>query len=309
MASTFTTNKSIEKPANGDYVNDWNVPVNADWDIIDKAFGGTTTLNATGQSSTPVNLTATQYQPLILNITGTLTANVTYTIPSGVGGQWIIANNTTGSYTSTIASLGGGTTTVIGQGSITLIASDGTNIRQVGGNNIVGNLSVSGNISAGGNATITGTTTSTGAIFTTQAFYTGSTSQGTVFADNSWLYLKGPGLLFQNFFGSTISSIDSIGNFTATSNVTAYSDANLKTDVTTISNALSLVNKMRGVNYTRIDSGKRGVGVIAQEMQEVIPEVVHDTHGTLSVAYGNLVGVLIEAIKELSDKVAALESK
>jgi len=309
MASTFTTNKSIEKPANGDYVNDWNVPVNADWDIIDKAFGGTTTLNATGQSSTPVNLTATQYQPLILNITGTLTANVTYTIPSGVGGQWIVANNTTGSYTATIASLGGGTTTVIGQGSITLIASDGTNIRQVGGNNIVGNLSVSGNISAGGNATITGTTTSTGAISTTQAFYTGSTSQGTVFADNSWLYLKGPAILFQNGGGSTISYIDGSGNFTATSNVTAYSDANLKTDVTTISNALSLVNKMRGVNYTRIDSGKRGVGVIAQEMQEVVPEVVHDTHGTLSVAYGNIVGVLIEAIKELSDKVAALESK
>ena len=223
MASTFTTNKSIEKPANGDYVNDWNVPVNADWDIIDKAFGGTTTLNATGQSSTPVNLTATQYQPLILNITGT--------------------------------------------------------------------------------------TTSTGAISTTQAFYTGSTSQGTVFADNSWLYLKGPAILFQNGGGSTISYIDGSGNFTATSNVTAYSDANLKTDVTTISNALSLVNKMRGVNYTRIDSGKRGVGVIAQEMQEVVPEVVHDTHGTLSVAYGNIVGVLIEAIKELSDKVAALESK
>jgi Chaperone of endosialidase len=303
MTSTFTTNKSIEKPANGDYVNDWNVPVNADWDIIDKAFGGTTTLNATGQSSTPVNLTATQYQPLILNITGTLTANVTYTIPSGVGGQWIVANNTTGSYTTTIASLGGGTATAIGQGSITLIASDGTNIRQVGGNNIVGNLSVSGNITSGGSIT------ASSSISTTSAFFTGSTSQGTINADNSWLYLRGPGILFQNGSGSTISYIDGSGNFTATSNVTAYSDANLKTDVTTIQNALSLVSKMRGVNYTRIDSGKRGVGVIAQEMQEVIPEVVHDTHGTLSVAYGNLVGVLIEAIKELSDKVEALESK
>ena len=309
MTSTFTTNKSIEKPANGDYVNDWNVPVNADWDIIDQAFGGQTSLNVTGVTSTPVNLTATQYRSLILSLSGTLTANVTYTIPSGVGGQWVVSNNTSGSYTVTISSLGGGSTTTIGQGSITLIASDGTNIRQVGGNNIVGNLSVSGNISAGGNATITGTITSTGPISTTQPFYTGSTSQGKVFADNSWLYLVGPSILFLNGVGSAISSIDSIGNFTATSNVTAYSDANLKTDVTTISNALSLVNKMRGVNYTRIDSGKRGVGVIAQEMQEVIPEVVHDTHGTLSVAYGNIVGVLIEAIKELSDKVAALESK
>jgi hypothetical protein len=303
MASTFTTNKSIEKPANGDYVNDWNVPVNADWDIIDKAFGGTTTLNATGQSSTPVNLTATQYQSLILSITGTLTSNVTYTIPSGVGGQWIVANNTTGSYTTTIASLGGGTTTAIGQGSITLIASDGTNIRQVGGNNIVGNLSVSGNITSGGSIT------AGSSISTTSSVSVGSTSQGTISADNSYLYLKGPAIQFQNSSSTSIGTVDSSGNLVMSGNVTAYSDANLKTEVTTIQNALSLVDRMRGVKYTRIDSGRRGIGVIAQEMQEVVPEVVHDTHGTLSVAYGNLVGILIEAIKELSDKVEALESK
>jgi hypothetical protein len=297
MTSTFTTNKSIEKPANGDYVNDWNVPVNADWDIIDKAFGGTTSLNVTGQSSTPVTLSASQYQPLILSISGTLTSNVTYAIPSGVGGQWIVANNATGSYTVTIASLGGGTTTTIGQGSITQIASDGTNIRQVGGNNIVGNLTVSGTITSGGS------------ISTASSLSVGSTSQGTISADNSYLYLKGPAIEFQNSSSTSVGTIDSSGNLVMSGNVTAYSDANLKTDVTTISNALSLVNKMRGVNYTRIDSGKRGVGVIAQEMQEVVPEAVHDTHGTLSVAYGNLVGILIEAIKELSDKVAALESK
>jgi len=297
MTSTFTTNKSIEKPANGDYVNDWNVPVNADWDIIDKAFGGTTSLNVTGQSSTPVTLSASQYQPLILSISGTLTSNVTYAIPSGVGGQWIVANNATGSYTVTISSLGGGTTAIIGQGSITQIASDGTNVRQVGGNNIVGNLTVSGTITSGG------------AISTASSLSVGSTSQGTISADNSYLYLKGPTIQFQNSSGTPIGTVDSSGNLGMSGNVTAYSDANLKTDVTTISNALSLVNKMRGVNYTRIDSGKRGVGVIAQEMQEVVPEAVHDTHGTLSVAYGNLVGILIEAIKELSDKVAALESK
>jgi len=131
MASTFTTNKSIEKPANGDYVNTWSTPVNNDWDYIDQAFGGQTSLNVTGQSSTPVNLTATQYRPLILSISGTLTANVTFTIPSGVGGQWIVANGASGSYTVTIASLGGGTSVVVSQGVITQIVSDGTNIKNV----------------------------------------------------------------------------------------------------------------------------------------------------------------------------------
>jgi hypothetical protein len=65
---------------------------------------------------------------------------------------------------------------------------------------------------------------------------------------------------------------------------------------------------MRGVYYDRIDTGEAGVGVIAQELRDVIPEVVKENDGTLSVAYGNLVGVLIEAIKELSTKVAALEA-
>lgn len=65
---------------------------------------------------------------------------------------------------------------------------------------------------------------------------------------------------------------------------------------------------MRGVTFTRIDTGLRGVGVIAQELAAVIPEAVlaHDD-GLLSVAYGNLVGVLIEAVKELSRKVNRLE--
>lgn len=106
--------------------------------------------------------------------------------------------------------------------------------------------------------------------------------------------------------------MDMSGNLTMAGNVTAYSDARLKEDVATVSNALELVGKMRGVTYTRKDTGEAGVGVIAQEMLEVMPEVVQQGIGnddTLSVAYGNLVGVLIEAIKELSLKVKTLEEK
>jgi hypothetical protein len=103
--------------------------------------------------------------------------------------------------------------------------------------------------------------------------------------------------------------MDMSGNLTMAGNVTAYSDARLKEDVATITNALDLVSKMRGVTYTRKDTGEAGVGVIAQEMLEVLPEVVQQGIGeddTLSVAYGNLVGVLIEAIKELRDEVEML---
>ena len=56
---------------------------------------------------------------------------------------------------------------------------------------------------------------------------------------------------------------------------------------------------MRGVNYNKIGEQKRSTGVIAQELLEILPEAVHqDEEGMYSVAYGNVVGVLIEAIKE-----------
>ena len=94
------------------------------------------------------------------------------------------------------------------------------------------------------------------------------------------------------------------GSISASGDITAFSDARLKTDVVTIPNALNKVEQMRGVYYTK--DGKSGVGVIAQEMQKVLPEVVADGE-YLSVAYGNIVGVLIEAIKELKAEIEALK--
>lgn len=129
MASTYTTNKVLEKPGNGDYVDTWNVPANGDFDIIDQAFGGVTSLNATAGSAT---LTDTQYRSLILAISGSMSANVTYTIPSGKGGQWIVRNTTTGgSYTVTIASGGGGTSVAVSRDANTQIWCDGTNVRTI----------------------------------------------------------------------------------------------------------------------------------------------------------------------------------
>ena len=108
---------------------------------------------------------------------------------------------------------------------------------------------------------------------------------------------------------SFTGSISVTGTITATGDITAYSDASLKTEVVTISNALDLVSRLRGVSFTRTDTGNRGIGVIAQELAAVVPEAVQaNEDGLLSVAYGNLLGVLIEAVKELSGKVERLES-
>lgn len=95
------------------------------------------------------------------------------------------------------------------------------------------------------------------------------------------------------------------GSFTATGDITAFSDAALKSDIETISDALQRVTQMRGVFFDK--DGRRGTGVIAQEVQKAVPEAVHDSGEYLSVAYGNLVGVLIEAVKELATEVKALK--
>lgn len=106
----------------------------------------------------------------------------------------------------------------------------------------------------------------------------------------------------------------STGNLVVGGTVTANSDQKLKVGIQTIENALDKVLSLRGVEFTRIDNGDKQIGVIAQEVQEIIPQVVYPKQPvpndeTKSVAYGNLVGLLIEAIKEQNAKIAELERR
>lgn len=139
MASTFTTNKDLEKPGNGDYTDTWNVPLNGDMTIVDYAIGGKITYNATAGSQTLSTYDHTtkvldtySYIPLYVLIQNAIAAPVTYTVPAGVGGQWILKNNTTdssgGPHAVTWASGGGGTSVALPRGSSVAVFSDGTNI-------------------------------------------------------------------------------------------------------------------------------------------------------------------------------------
>ena len=107
--------------------------------------------------------------------------------------------------------------------------------------------------------------------------------------------------------------LDMSGNMTAAGNVTAYSDIRLKENIEVIPNALEKVQKIRGVTFTRNDQEdkeKLHIGVIAQEVEAVLPEVIsEDNLGIKNVAYGNMVGLLIEAIKELKAEVDDLKSQ
>lgn len=102
-------------------------------------------------------------------------------------------------------------------------------------------------------------------------------------------------------------SCDITGNCSAFSFL-SISDRQFKRDIETLSNATPLVEAMRGVRFTWKDLSENDIGVIAQELREVIPEaVVGDKK--LSVAYHKIIPVLIESIKELSQRVKELENR
>ena len=106
----------------------------------------------------------------------------------------------------------------------------------------------------------------------------------------------------------TLAGTLASGAITSSGDVTAFSDMRIKHDIETIEGALGKVSDMRGVYFKR-NNGEAGTGVIAQEIENILPEVVKDGEYK-SVAYGNMVGILIEAIKELKAEVEKLkESK
>ena len=122
-------------------------------------------------------------------------------------------------------------------------------------------------------------------------------------------------ILGGNDGGSIISAMvldmSAAGAATFNNDVTAFSDKRLKENIETIPDALDKVCQIRGVTFDRIDAdGERQMGVIAQEVEKVAPEVVREDKSEdkiKSVAYGNMVGLLIEAIKDLKAEIDELK--
>jgi hypothetical protein len=151
----------------------------------------------------------------------------------------------------------------------------------------------------------------------------GGTHEGNINLASSNLTIKSivsdKDIIFQgNDGGSAITALtldmSAAGAATFNNDVTAFSDKRLKTDVTDIENALEKVQQMQGVYYRRndVENAKMQVGVLAQDMEKILPEVVltaDDEMQTKSVDYGKITSVLIEAVKELSAKVKELEGK
>jgi hypothetical protein len=106
---------------------------------------------------------------------------------------------------------------------------------------------------------------------------------------------------FARLSGATFSGTITAPNFVSSS------DARLKSDIVQISDALSKVQALTGVTYCMDGQPARQMGLIAQEVQAVAPEAVTETEGVLRLAYGNLVGLLVEAIKDLHTELTDMK--
>jgi hypothetical protein len=226
----------------------------------------------------------------VTNVVNTISFGSTGLTPSTastgavtVAGTLGVANGGTGATSATAyAVLCGGTTST---GAYQSVASVGTS-GQVLTSNGAGALPTFQNAAG---ATITGTTTNgtyyvVGTTSTSGSLTTASISNTNVVSYNA-----------------------STGALTAVSHVSS-SDERLKSDIQTLTNAVQTVENLRGVSYLRND--KPEIGVIAQEVEKILPMLVQeDPEGYKTVAYGNMVGLLIEAVKELSAEVKALKAE
>jgi cytoskeletal protein CcmA (bactofilin family) len=329
MANTYTPTYNLLKPEVGADTNAWGTHINSDLDTIDanmvsrvltsaQTFAGAINLPADGLNVGSGQLRVNGGNVSMsgqMTTTGAATFSSTITVASTATLQGAL--NVTGAtaLSSTLAVTGA-----------TTLAANGLNVGSgqlnVTGGNVAmsGNLNVTGNISgpvtastlaASGATTLSGTLSVTGAsTLTGNLTIQSSTSERQIYLGPSGGYFFGNASAAGWFKvgGGSVSWDTAAGNLTASGNLAAFSDARLKTNVQTIHDAVALVSRMRGVFYERTDTGEPGVGVIAQEMQEVIPAVVIDNGNTLSVAYANLVGVLIEAVKEVDARLSALEA-
>ena len=105
-----------------------------------------------------------------------------------------------------------------------------------------------------------------------------------------------------NVSTSALTFIPSTGTLSATV-FNSLSDSTLKDNVSPINNALDIINNMSGVGFDWKESGKHSFGVLAQDMEKIIPDLVGNVNNLKTVNYDGIIAFLIEAIKELNKKI------
>ena len=316
MANTTSASLKLTVQATGENSGTWGQITNTNLLILEQAIGGYAGvgLNATtGATLVFSNGALSNGKNQIIKLTGVITSNVNVVIPDGIEKAYIVENATIGAFTVTFkTSSGTGVTWATTDKGKKMIYSDGTNVVDAAFTEVSSDISpqLSGDLDLNSNdITGTGNINTTGDINTTGNIEI----TGTLTADND---------VQADSIGVGTTPSGTTGQIRATDDITAFysSDAMLKEDITNIPDPLEALKKLNGVLFNWKDEWikkqggedgyfvrKKDVGVIAQEVEKVLPEAVAQRKdGIKAVKYDRLTCLLIEAVKVLSKKVEDL---
>ena len=241
-----------------------------------------------------------------------------------------VTGNSAGAHTGAVDGVVGGNTPAAVTG--TLITANTNFVGDITGD-LTGNSAgvhtgaVSGDVTSTGTSTFATVDVNGGAIdgaiigANTAVAITGTTVNGTVITASTNFAGNITGNVTGNVAGNVTGTQDGVvgGNtpaavtgttITANGGFLSYSDRRLKKNFVNIENSLEKVNKINGYNFNWIKDDKEDVGVIAQEVEEVCPKIVHTGNdGIKKVDYSKLTPLLIEAIKELTTQVNTLKTE
>jgi hypothetical protein len=305
MANSTSANLKLTVQATGENSGTWGQITNTNLLILEQAIGGYDAVGITAAATlTFSNGTLSNGKNQVIKLTGNITGNKNVVIPDSIEKTFIVENATIGAYTVTFKTTSGtGVTWAATDKGIKMIYSDGTNVVDTAFTEVSSDVSPqlggdldlnSKDITGTGNINITGTLT----------------ADNDVQADSIGVGTSPPG---------------TTGQIRATDDITAFysSDIALKEDIKNISDPLESLKKLNGVLFNWKDSWinkqggedgyfvrKKDVGVIAQEVEKVLPEAVAQRKdGIKAVKYDRLTCLLIEAVKVLSDKVEKLNKE
>jgi len=257
---------------------------------------------------------------------GTLLGGTSGQVATWNGSQW------------TAASPSSGVSSVSGSGNISVSPTTGSPVVSISSSPSFTSVSASSGMTIGGASVLTTTTGAqlSGAAFTGNIsassgsnIYTGtsgSTSYGGIFGSSVQLYNSSTSMYnngsvfgFQTSSGTIVNINNTNGSFTNVSgSYTAFSDSRIKENITPARSYLADLQKLNVVNYNLVGRTDKYLGLIAQEVQAVMPGLVEtqatneafpDVENLLSVKYSILVPMLLQAVQELNKKVTDLEAK
>ena len=308
MANATSANLKLTVQTTGENSGTWGQITNTNLLILEQAIGGYQSIGITTAATlTFSNGIVSNGKNQVIKLTGTITGNKNVVIPDGIEKTYIVENATTGAFTVTFKTTSGtGFTFGTTEKTRAILYSDGTNIVEVINN--TSQLQDLSDVAVTDSNFIVGNGTN----FVAESGATARTSIGLG---------TGNDVQFDSFGVGTAAS-GTTGQIRATDDITAFysSDVALKEDIENISDPLESLKKLNGVLFNWKDSWikkqggedgyfvrKKDVGVIAQEVEKVLPEAVAQRKdGIKAVKYDRLTCLLIEAVKVLSDKVEKL---